>query len=112
MAKTLPCPHCYDGDHSEPAAHPWSVYVAPETGADRRPIRLHVAPSDGAHVAESDAQWIRDLINQARNPRNRSGRKPAELPPVVTQTVAVVLLLALVAFAVAVVVGTFNWALS
>lgn len=38
---TEACPHCPDG----------------------QPTVIHVARSNGAHVAESDAQWIRERLN-------------------------------------------------
>lgn len=56
------CPHCPDG-HDSPLCKPWGVYVAPTRDGDGQPTTLHVAPSNGAHVAESDAEWLRTLIN-------------------------------------------------
>lgn len=58
---TEPCPHCPDG-HDNPLSKPWGVYVAPARDGDGQPTTLHVAPSNGSHVAESDAEWLRGLI--------------------------------------------------
>lgn len=56
------CPHCPDG-HDSPLRKPWGVYIAPARDGDGQPTTLHVAPSNGAHVAESDAEWLRALID-------------------------------------------------
>ncbi|MFN2636857.1 MAG: hypothetical protein ABR585_07520 [Gemmatimonadaceae bacterium] len=56
------CPHCPDG-HDLSRSKPWGVYVAPTRDGDGKPTILFVAPSGGSHVAESDAEWIRGLIN-------------------------------------------------
>lgn len=57
-------PHCPDG-HTPPTggSQPWSAWVGPERDGDGQPTTIHVARSAGAHVAESDAQWIRDRLN-------------------------------------------------
>ncbi|WP_436759362.1 hypothetical protein [Streptosporangium sp. V21-05] len=55
------CPHCPDG-HDLPRSKSWGVYVAPTKDGDGQPATLHVAPSGGSHVAESDADWLRGLI--------------------------------------------------
>lgn len=59
-----PCPHCPDG-HTPPTGgtQPWSVWVAQERDGDGQPMQIIVARSAGAHVAESDAQWMRDVLN-------------------------------------------------
>ncbi|MEV8398794.1 hypothetical protein [Streptomyces niveus] len=58
------CPHCPDG-HTPPdgGSQPWGAYVSSERDGDGQPTTIHVARSGGAHVAESDAQWIRDRLN-------------------------------------------------
>ncbi|MFJ4418300.1 hypothetical protein [Streptomyces sp. NPDC088925] len=58
------CPHCPDG-HTPPdgGSQPWGAYVGPERDGDGQPTSIHVARSGGAHVAESDAQWVRDRLN-------------------------------------------------
>lgn len=61
MSEIPACPHC-DPTHTDPTAHPWGVYVGPERDGDGQPTTLCVKPSDGAHVAESDAQWLWQLI--------------------------------------------------
>lgn len=64
MAETQPpCPHCPDG-HARPRSRPWGVFVASDRDRDGQPTHLYVAPSNGAHVAESDAEWLRALINE------------------------------------------------
>lgn len=57
------CPHCPDG-HPDPASRPWGVFVAAERDGDGQPTHLHVAPTAGQHVAESDAEWVRQQLNQ------------------------------------------------
>lgn len=66
-AETEPdCPHCPDG-HTPPTrgSQPWHARVGPERDGDGQPTTIHVARSGGAHVAESDAQWIYDRLNGA-----------------------------------------------
>ncbi len=58
------CPHCPDG-HRDPNRRPWSVWVS-KTREDGQPPYLVVAPSGSAHVAESDAEWLREVIRNAR----------------------------------------------
>lgn len=60
------CPHCPDG-HTPAAvgSQPWHVRVGPEPDGDGQPIRLYVERSAGAHVAESDAEWVRTRLNGA-----------------------------------------------
>jgi hypothetical protein len=58
------CAHCPDG-HESPWSKSWGVYVSSDRDGDGQPTRLIVAPSDGAHVAESDAEWLRKLITDA-----------------------------------------------
>lgn len=69
------CPHCPDG-HTPPTggSQPWSVWVGPERDGDGQPMTIHVARSAGAHVAESDAQWMRDVLNGrtcAKHPKDQ-----------------------------------------
>lgn len=63
-AVDMMCPHCPDG-HTLPTqgSQPWGVYVADARDGDEQPTTIHVGRSGGAHVAESDAQWIRDRLN-------------------------------------------------
>lgn len=56
------CPHCPDG-HKRPDRQPWSAWVSEARDGDGQPMTIHVARSNGAHVAESDAQWIREQLN-------------------------------------------------
>ncbi|RCG31915.1 hypothetical protein DQ384_05060 [Sphaerisporangium album] len=56
------CPHCPDG-HARPLSRSWGVYVAPTRDGDGQPTTIHIARSDGSHVAASDAEWIRRLID-------------------------------------------------
>jgi hypothetical protein len=57
------CPHC-DPRHRDPRTRPWGVDVGPERDSDGQPTTLHVMPSNGAHVAESDAEWLWKLIHE------------------------------------------------
>lgn len=43
----------------------WSAWIGPERDSDGQPDIIHVAPSDGAHVTEADAQWVRSLLSAA-----------------------------------------------
>lgn len=63
-----PCPHCIDG-HEHPLTHPWAVFVGPHRDGDNQPTHLIVSKTGLQHVAEEDAEWLRDLIRNA--PRNR-----------------------------------------
>ena len=56
------CPHCPDGHY---VSQPWGVYVAPDVDGDGQPTHLVVMPTAGAHVAESDAEWVRRVLNAA-----------------------------------------------
>ncbi|MFD6656873.1 hypothetical protein ACFWEB_17235 [Streptomyces parvus] len=58
------CPHCPDG-HTPPdgGSQPWGVWVGAERDGDGQPTTIHVGRSGGAHIAESDAQWIRERLN-------------------------------------------------
>lgn len=72
-AQRSDCPHC-DPEHRDPASRPWNVHVGPERDADGQPVRLYVQPTNGAHVAESDAAWLWQLIrgtqsHEAAQPR-------------------------------------------
>lgn len=67
-AVAVPCPHCPDGGHRDPTSRPWGVYVAPERDSDGQPVYLRVQPSNGAHVALSDAAWLWRLIRHAPSP--------------------------------------------
>jgi len=58
------CAHCPDG-HAAPTSRPWGVYVADERDGDGQPTYLRVGPSDGAHVAQSDADWLWQLIRDS-----------------------------------------------
>ena len=61
-AETAICQHCPDG-HASPTTRPWAVFVASECDGDGQPTHLYVAPTAGQHVAESDAEWARKLLN-------------------------------------------------
>lgn len=60
-----PCPHCPDG-HDDPNVKPWAVWVT-ATRVDGQPPYLHVAPTAGSHVSESDAAWLRKAIRNAKH---------------------------------------------
>lgn len=61
------CPHC-DPEHGDPAVKTWGVFVAADRDGDGQPTHLYVSPSDGAHVAESDAVWLRDMLRRYSQP--------------------------------------------
>jgi hypothetical protein len=75
------CPHCPDG-HKPPDRQPWSAWITEDRDGDGQPTTIHVARSNGAHVAESDAQWIRERLN------DRVGREvePKPRKPVMVGT--------------------------
>ncbi len=58
-----PCPHCPDGHTPPDHGQTWGAYVAPVRDGDGQPMQIIVARSAGAHVAESDAVWIRARLN-------------------------------------------------
>lgn len=57
------CPHC-SPSHGNPDVTSWGVYVHPDRDGDGQPVRLIVCKSDGAHVAESDAEWLREILRE------------------------------------------------
>ncbi|WP_281259462.1 hypothetical protein [Streptomyces glaucescens] len=58
------CPHCPDGHTpADVGSQPWHVRVGPERDGDGQPIRLYVERAAGAHVADSDAEWVQTRIN-------------------------------------------------
>ncbi|WP_234320099.1 hypothetical protein [Streptomyces sp. SBT349] len=58
------CPHCPDGHTPPEHGQPWGAYLGSERDGDGQPIRIYVERSAGAHVAESDAEWVRHRLNQ------------------------------------------------
>jgi hypothetical protein len=65
-AQRADCPHC-DSEHRDPASRSWNVRVGAERDADGQPVYLYALPSNGAHVAESDAAWLWQLIRDAQS---------------------------------------------
>lgn len=61
MTETPACPYCPDG-HRDPWTRPWHVRVASQVDSDGQPTHLMVMPTNGAHVAQSDADWVWQLI--------------------------------------------------
>lgn len=57
------CEHCPDGHTPPDHGQPWHAHVGPERDSDGQPTHLVVARAAGAHVAESDAEWVRDRLN-------------------------------------------------
>lgn len=55
------CPHC-EPNHGSPHRCAWGVWVAPEVDGDGQPTHLRVQPTNGAHVAQPDADWLFTLI--------------------------------------------------
>jgi hypothetical protein len=60
------CEHC-DPAHGSPNRCRWGVHVDTERDGDGQPTRLIVQPTDGSHVAQSDADWLWDLIRTRGN---------------------------------------------
>lgn len=60
------CPHC-EPTHGDPSRVSWGVFLDPLRDGDGQPTTLNVMKSDGAHVAESDADWLRSLIRTFGN---------------------------------------------
>lgn len=60
------CEFCPDG-HEAPERRPWAVYVnTVNVDHDRQPTDLIVCKTGGQHCAESDAEWLRQVIREAR----------------------------------------------
>jgi hypothetical protein len=59
------CPHCPDGHTPPDHGQPWTAFIGPQRDGDGQPMQIVVARSAGAHVAESDAEWIRARLNSA-----------------------------------------------
>jgi hypothetical protein len=65
----LRCPHCPDG-HGSPFRGAWAVWVASDRDGDGQPTHLIVTTTEGTHVAEEDAEWLRQVIREWKS-RNR-----------------------------------------
>lgn len=61
VTRLYACRHC-DPSHGSPHRGSWGVRVAPDYDGDGQPTHLIVQPSDGAHVAQPDADWLWLLI--------------------------------------------------
>jgi hypothetical protein len=61
VTRLYACRHC-DPSHGSPHRASWGVRIAPEVDGDGQPTHLIVQPSDGAHVAQFDADWLWLLI--------------------------------------------------
>lgn len=57
------CEHCPDGHTPPDHGQPWGAFVGPQRDGDGQPMQIIVARSAGAHVAESDAEWVRARLN-------------------------------------------------
>jgi hypothetical protein len=57
------CPHCPDGHTPPDHGQTWGAFLSPERDGDGQPMQIIVCRSAGAHVAESDAEWIRGRLN-------------------------------------------------
>lgn len=65
------CEHC-DGDgHRDPRRVPWGVFVGSERDSDGQPTHLRVMRSNGSHVAQSDADWLWQVIRSSSELRAR-----------------------------------------
>lgn len=70
------CAHCPDGHTpADRGSQPWNTWVGPERDGDGQPMVVHVARSAGAHVAESDAEWIHARLNGPANDRPAPARQ-------------------------------------
>ncbi|MEU0691413.1 hypothetical protein [Streptomyces uncialis] len=60
----MACPHCPDG-HTPPTSggQPWGAHLGPQRDSDGQPTQIVVSRAGGAHVAESDAEWIWQRLN-------------------------------------------------
>lgn len=61
VTRLYACRHC-DPSHGSPHRGSWGVRVAPDVDGDGQPTHLVVQPSNGAHVAQPDADWLWLLI--------------------------------------------------
>lgn len=57
------CPHCPDGHTPPDHGQAWSAWVAEARDGDGQSMQITVARSAGAHVAETDAEWVRRRLN-------------------------------------------------
>lgn len=64
------CPHC-DPDHRTPWSGLWGAFIPTERDGDGQPTAIHVMRPDGAHVAERDATWVRDVLHAAAEEHHR-----------------------------------------
>lgn len=62
------CPHCHPR-HGSPNRCSWGVRVGTERDGDGQPVRLWVEPTNGAHVAQADADWLWRLIRYGGSER-------------------------------------------
>lgn len=63
------CEHCPDGHTPPDHGQTWGAFVGPERDGDGQPMQITVARSAGAHVAESDAEWVRKRLNDTTEVR-------------------------------------------
>lgn len=72
-----PCPHCPDG-HTPPwrGSQPWGAFLGGHHDEDGQPTTIIVQRSGAAHVAESDAEWIYQVLNTA-GPKGAPAARPA-----------------------------------
>ena len=61
--QTTECPHCPDGHMPPDHGQTWGAFVGSDRDGDGQPMQIIVARSAGAHVAESDAEWVRRRLN-------------------------------------------------
>lgn len=64
------CPHCPDG-HEPPERRAWAVWVdTRNVDGDGQSVQLIVAKTGGWHCSESDAEWLRQVIRDAKGRRD------------------------------------------
>jgi len=57
------CSHCPDGHMPPDHGQPWGAWVGAARDGDGQPTQIVIARAAGAHVAESDADWVRRRLN-------------------------------------------------
>ncbi len=62
VSEVVECPHC-GPFHGVPSRCSWQVRVGEGRDVVGAPVRLWVEPADDGHVAETDAEWLRLLID-------------------------------------------------
>jgi hypothetical protein len=59
---------------------PWSVWITEDRDHNGRPYKMTVCLADERHITEADAEWLRQVIRDAREPYDNGG----VIPPAAT----------------------------